>query len=61
MIFSMTCGSAQSIIRYQTAYIDLPRLVRLDLLSIPDLLIRLTCLEVDIILQSKLDKKIIVA
>ena len=32
------------------AYIDLPSLIRLDLLGIPNLLICLTCLEVDVIL-----------
>ena len=38
------------------AYIDLPSLIRLDLLGIPNLLICLACLEVDVVLQSKLDK-----
>ena len=44
-----------------SAYVDLSRLVRLDLFCIPNFLICLTCLEVDVVLQSKLDKEIVVA
>jgi len=56
MIFSMTYMSAMSRELGKQAHIDLPRLIPLDLLGVPYFLICLTCLEVDVILQCKLDQ-----